>query len=124
MAGTSMLSRTIFGINVGLLVAVLGASMTYQNAQAILGIDIGAIIFNVTLKTAKFSTKMALKSLMARPKIVAVILSILFYKEILCFAKDFGGYVAGEFPEISFAAGLCALFYVFSNFTPEEETPS
>lgn len=124
MTGDSTVIHKRFGINARILIAILGVSIAHQESSAFLGLDLDTLMFNLSLRTAKYSLRLALKSLINSPKMVAVILSIYFHKEILGIAKDTGGYVVGEFPEISFVVGLCALFYASTYFAPEEEVSS
>ena len=124
MVMDSVISCKKTGINTGLFMVIFGIAMAHQEAHAIFGFDIDTALFNLSLKTAKHSLKLAFKMLAANPKMVALIFSIYFYKEILCIVKDVGGYMVGEFPKISFAAMLCVLLYASANFTSEDESYS
>ena len=124
MAGDSVILHKKVGINGALLIAVFGASMAYQEAQAFTDLGLGTAMLSLSFITVKYSLKVALKSLIARPKMIAVILSIFFYNEILGFAKDMVGYVVREFPEISLAVCLAALWYASMYSEQEEELPS
>lgn len=112
------------GIETGLFITILAVSMAHQETQAFFSIDIDTAMFNGSLKAAKYSLRFIVKTLISSPKMIALILSIYFYKEIFGFAKDVVGYAAGEFPKISLAASLCALFYASTCHAPEEEIPS
>ena len=57
---------------------IFGIAMAHQEAHAIFGFDIDTALFNLSLKTAKHSLKLAFKMLAANPKMVALIFSIFF----------------------------------------------
>jgi len=124
MVGDSVILHKRVGINGALLIAVLGASTTYQETQAFTDLGLGTAMVGLSFITVKYSLKIALKSLIARPKMIAVILSIFFYNEILGFAKDMVGYVVREFPEMTVGACLVALWCASLYSDQEEELPS
>ncbi len=118
--GGAVILQKRSGMFIGLIITILGFSVISQESQAFLGLDLDNILFKYSLKTATYSVRLACKSLMKYPKMIAVILSIYFYKEILGIAKNKVGQIVGEFPEISCIAGLCVLFYASTYLDADE----
>lgn len=83
--------------------------------KAYAGFDVDTALFNLSLKTIKISLNVALKTIVSSPKMIALILSLYFYKEIFEGAKKIGCHVIGKYPRISFLAGLGVLLYALAD---------
>ena len=113
MSGVSVILRKKRVFNTWFMLAMISLSMTHS----IRSFDIDTALFNGSVKAAKGSFHIIIKTIVSSPKMVALILSIYFYKEILGFVKDVVGHAVGEFPKLSFAAGLFALLYASTYYT-------
>jgi hypothetical protein len=73
--------------------------------------DIDSVLFNCSMKSLVYAAKLAGRVILRSPKMIALLLSLYFYKDILRFIQGGIGYVVGEYP-VTCVAILCALWVV------------
>lgn len=83
-----------------------------KKCSAFLDIDVDKFMFNCSLSALKMSAKCAFYTVLHSPRMMLLVASLYFHKEIARLLKDYLMYLAGEYPAIFFAASSAGLFYI------------